>query len=638
MKRLLLLSVFLLGLFAASQAQFRMSWFRVPDKNTAFGVALNANSIVFEVDSAKAYLLTSAVLSTNDMHDVFASGNYAELIGDCSFTEATLKDTTESIYAEFSFYDETGISLDLSAATWKMLTGSDRHIWDVSDTSGIDINEDIIRPSEGGKYLAVFNLSVKSTGNDIFGIRLKSDNDSTPAMLWQNTDTVNRMSITSSGILNLAEEESIIPEIINNSSNEDCDIYSGSIVLYKAESIISSTSQTISYTTNSYTNDIYNVYDYLYYYGVKYQPGEASTLLTKEGGVTHHETLPVHADIKAGIVNNDGSINYYLSDTNFYFKQNGDSSILNGTDGQVMIIIPEHYRRVYRDSGYEHILLSQYPLENFVRVDSFAIGAYNASISTGDTLCSISGDTATTSITRTNARAYAAKRGEGWSVLPYEQYKSLIYLYLIEFACFNSQDSISLGATNASSSDWNNYNGYNPVFQTGKINQYGLITGGFTDSVPSFIAGSTTLTVERSCFYGIEDIFGHIWQWLDGVNIYNASGGGSRFFTCSDPVYFSDSDTATNYTYIGKGASEDGYITEILTGEIIPADVGGSSSTYLSDYYYTQYDNDPAGGFRALCVGGRLSTGSLAGLLCSNSNYSAGSSHAIVSARLCLVW
>lgn len=631
-KIFLLIQLFFLSYFSISQTSKTVK--EVESATDNFIKIMPQNTIINLIDSSKLYRLDAKFTTGQDMNDVFTSGNYTEYTPDFNFSSTS--DSTLTAFGELKFENKS-ISINVNGGYWAHLTSSG-NLWSIQDTINIyESGDTIFINGITGQYVAIMNLSFKVLSNDLWAIRLRSKSDSTTPGLIQGPDTTIKTNLTSVGILNITNDDYIIPEIINNSSNDDPDINAGSIVLYKLRA--TAITQTATNTYNSYTNDIYQKYDYLFSYGVKYQVNSPSPILTTVGIDAHHTELKTHNQIRAATIKNNGTVNYYLADTNFNFKYNSsDSSKLDGSDGQVMIIFPEHYRREYIESGYRYIMISQYPLENYTRIDSFAISVYSGSLSTGDTLCSISGDTAITSKSRTSFRAYAAKRGTDWTILTYECYKTLVYLYLIEYASFNSQDSLGTGATNASSANWNAYNGYNPIFINGKINKYGIYSGSFLDTIPAFPSGTDTLFTQRACYRGVEDIFGHIWQWVDGVNVYNAGGGGSRVFTCYNPSNFSDTDSTTNYTYVGKAAELDGYIKEIITNEIIPSDVGGSSTTYKTDYYYTYYDDNSASGWRAVLVGGALSSGASAGLLCSYSDYSAGGSGASVGSRLCLIW
>ena len=111
----------------------------------------------------------------------------------------------------------------------------------------------------------------------------------------------------------------------------------------------------------------------------------------------------------------------------------------------------------------------------------------------------------------------------------------------------------------------------------------------------------------KVCRYrGIENPFGHIWQWTDGINvrINPGSNGLSEVFVCSDPSKFNDSNY-NGYSHVGNEARAEGYVKEIIfgeSGEIIPALVGGGSTTYFCDYHYT---NIPASvALRGVLFGG----------------------------------
>lgn len=70
-------------------------------------------------------------------------------------------------------------------------------------------------------------------------------------------------------------------------------------------------------------------------------------------------------------------------------------------------------------------------------------------------------------------------------------------------------------------------------------------------------------------------------------------------------------------------------------GEIMPESVGGGSTTYFTDYHYT---NIPASGkvLRGVLFGG-ASLSALAGLAYAISNYVPSAAHAHFGSRLCFI-
>lgn len=94
-------------------------------------------------------------------------------------------------------------------------------------------------------------------------------------------------------------------------------------------------------------------------------------------------------------------------------------------------------------------------------------------------------------------------------------------------------------------------------------------------------------------YRGLENPFGHIWSWLDGINIQvspdadDGSGRLSRVYVSDNPEHFNDTNYS-GYRHIGNTVRKSGYVKEIIFGEggeIMPLSVdGASSSTYFCDY------------------------------------------------------
>ena len=67
-------------------------------------------------------------------------------------------------------------------------------------------------------------------------------------------------------------------------------------------------------------------------------------------------------------------------------------------------------------------------------------------------------------------------------------------------------------------------------------------------------------------------------------------------------------------------------------GDIVATEIGGSSSTYWCDYYYT---NTSANRMQVVLVGGSADYGSYAGLAHVNSTYAPSDASRNVGSRLC---
>jgi len=142
------------------------------------------------------------------------------------------------------------------------------------------------------------------------------------------------------------------------------------------------------------------------------------------------------------------------------------------------------------------------------------------------------------------------------------------------------------------SAAWPGYNDYNPINNTGLSNTKGNAT--FNVSNGNGVVGS------YMTYRGIENLYGHVWKWMDGININN-----NIPYVSNTDTQFSD-DTTTNYTNLGITLiNADGYQSTLkqISRGFFPASVGASSSTKITDYYYQ------ASGWQVARLGGRADAG-----------------------------
>ena len=228
-----------------------------------------------------------------------------------------------------------------------------------------------------------------------------------------------------------------------------------------------------------------------------------------------------------------------------------------------------------------------------------------------------------TSIERETFRQYV--RNARKELLSYKQYKNLYWLYVIEYANFNSQapytDELTVegfhqgglgeGITNLE--DWYDYNSFNPICPNGYTNDLGNGTG-IKLIEPSGPVPVGEVYANR--WRGIENPFGDIWTNLDGIVIQASADDANNQV---NGVYITDNpdnygDDITVMTRIGSEPWEDGFIKEWDLGHaahIIPRSVGGDTTQYKCDYHSCSMDQDQP---YALLVGGDASNGANAGL------------------------
>jgi len=400
-----------------------------------------------------------------------------------------------------------------------------------------------------------------------------------------------------------------------------------------------------------------------------YQIGTVANSIFTEEAVT---SWPIQEQMRRVILTDGGTVAYYLCSSDSTLKENcSTAAVLDGTDGQVMVQIPVFHYIQARSGDYRYffvgessfqLTLADSSIENSIihpaftkagsQVDYRYIGAYQGTMyddsasamvapgnvhingyASGDKLCSITGNYPKTSETRAEFRAMAEQRGTGWHHMDAYTYSIVSVLYLTEYASFYSQSEIGNGRTALSGGTWiageTGAGGYIGI--TGTSNGDGNVTNNV--SAGGSIASSQS--GDYMTYRGIENWWGNVWQFLDGINIHNSSANGSRLYLAGDYTDFAD-DTDTNYTLAGSLAQADGYATDVIdfTG-IWPSSTGGSSSTYLTDYYYTHFDNDNDSGWRVALVGGDAGFGASAGAFCVALNYSSSGSETTIGGRLC---
>jgi len=387
---------------------------------------------------------------------------------------------------------------------------------------------------------------------------------------------------------------------------------------------------------------------YQEWYGVERDSTISSPTWTRIGGnMSLHKTLPVHNLLKACLVSSGKTINYYLDPTDWSKKMNESASNLTGIDGDVMIRkTASSYWKFETVGNIQRVKCSLFPLPGFYEIRTWNYGAYEGKVS-GSTLKSISGVLPTTSVSLTNFRTYARNNGTGYNQQLLEPYSEITWLAVIEFATFNIQlavnDNLTVdgyrqggmgnGVTTAISAEWLAYNNYNTFIVCGSSNSLASGTGEITVNIINF-TGTTTRTFTVPRYRGIENFFGHIWKWIDGV-YFNSTGGTQSAYVFDDPNDIVDNSTGTTARYVGNTPVTSNWITKLIfdtKGSILPlANGGGGQTTYICDYYYAPVINT---GWYALVCGGIAINGGVAGTFSAYANGRATAADAGIGARL----
>ena len=417
-------------------------------------------------------------------------------------------------------------------------------------------------------------------------------------------------------------------------------------------------------------------FPYDYYYGIEWDTTVSNPKPTRIGKMELHKELPLQNRKRNCILKNDGSVAYYLHANDSTKQDNGAAADLTGATGQMETELPDMYVRFETDGNKCRHLQSTEPLPGFHLWRKGYIGSVEATVQRSTTtlasVCNTDADyrggnndatrdgtyrtmlgMPATNISLTNFRAYARKRGSTeWNCNLYRLHKMMWWLFAVEYANFNSQadfnaaldengyhqGGLGAGVTTWDGTSWSNYNGYYPLVPCGVTNSLGNHTGTVDYNVIGS-DGSTVKTFAVPRYRGVENPFGHIWKWTDGCKCIiqsEASGGLSKFYVCDNPANFTSSGT-TNYDYRGNLPRSEGYVKALILGEdgeIMPLAVGGGSTTYFCDYFYT---NIPTSGEseRGVLFSGSANIGAIAGFVCAHTHYTATYASADFGSRLC---
>ena len=389
-------------------------------------------------------------------------------------------------------------------------------------------------------------------------------------------------------------------------------------------------------------------------YGVEWDTTVADPACTRIGNMSYHKSLPIQSEYKGCLVKN-GKVNYYLDPNDWSKKADGTPSVLDGTDGDVMVHIPKFYGKSGSNGNKRWVRIATTRIDSsWVEIPEMFVSAYRITTFDDSGTPKIASVVNTTTnyrggdndadfdqylgtckfkthlgkprvgLSRSKMRTNASNSGQ--ELLCYEFYKWVFYwAYVIEYANFNSQKEFNSELTSdgyhqgglgpglttiADFIDWNHYNYANPITPCGYTNEFGNFSG--TKSIPDSQSGlSVTVTANR--WRGFENPFGDINTTLDGIVIKQDSGK-LHVYTTSDSSKFGNDTSLMND--VCTLIDDQGYIMEFNlgeTGEIMPKLVYGSTSgsKYKCDYLDGALVSE---GEKQLLVGGFANAKDNAGL------------------------
>jgi hypothetical protein len=342
------------------------------------------------------------------------------------------------------------------------------------------------------------------------------------------------------------------------------------------------------------------------------------------------DTHPVYMAINRCNVADDGTINAYYGDAGY---------TEDGSNGQVMVKIPKFYYKVTPDSdgGLDgvHIRkctweISETPNGGFTlhpafydangnEIDYFLYGAfdgvgqrgsaYGTSYNTAsDKLSSVAGSSMlpVNKLKRATARTMATNRGAGWYSAGVKQTMAVQMLMAVEYG-FNSQVGIGQGVVSASAATY---------------------AGQTTGNVTSGTQDNKTTPIN---WRGIENFWGNINNWIDGLNLSN-----SVPYFCNSYTFVDD--TSSGYTQISFSVPSSNYITALGYDSnnpwvLLPSESSSTSNPTgpIGDYVYSN------SGWYVALLGGSWGFDSNAGALCWYCRYYSSNAYSDIGARVMFI-
>lgn len=251
-----------------------------------------------------------------------------------------------------------------------------------------------------------------------------------------------------------------------------------------------------------------------------------------------------------------------------------------GTDVDVMVEIPKIYWKFSKpDSEHYELRISNEKLDdnyvclahtrNKVEKDFLYIGAYQGAV-LEDKLRSISGKYAAIQdnqgITTSSLRLCAKRNSENCCLFYYYALELLRMLFVIAYKNFNSQSALGYGACSA-----------DREYPTGSSDTLGFV-------------GSNSSCM---CFLGVENLWGNLFNLIDGIYIENVDYYTTNIYLDKDVLLKDDTTGYSKVLDIGRGSSH--YINQINATNILgffPTSSGlidGSSHFYCDQFnpYHT---------------------------------------------------
>jgi len=374
--------------------------------------------------------------------------------------------------------------------------------------------------------------------------------------------------------------------------------------------------------------------------GVRWDPNLPGTAMTRVGDNNWQQ---IFQDISLVALSDTGVVNATLAT----YSAPTIVGAVDGSIGQIMTRIPRKYYRESFNSAGElvGVDLSNYPMSGFKLHEKFSwgngrgeiyVGAYEGSTAAGK-YQSISGVPLDHTKTMAEFRTLAVARGAKWHGYDFYTQHLLQKLFYVYYADLNSQAVLPAYSEHT----W--VDGHEKR-NTGRANAITTLNGFVNADEAGLdadlaVGWNNTSRVICNRFFWIENLYGHVWKFLDGCAFDGRVGKPNTAYLTPDPTLFSSADADILSKYINfnvdlPSASPESYMRS-LGSLFLPKAQGGDSATYVTDYFWSYLDDASRDYLRAVLAGGLLAYSALVGVAARVSSGDLGYAASSFVSRLC---
>lgn len=313
---------------------------------------------------------------------------------------------------------------------------------------------------------------------------------------------------------------------------------------------------------------------------------------------------------KPCLLKTDGTVDFYLSKTDFRYKEDGSTASNVETlpsNGNFMCEFPSIFVKTWEDNKYIYVMFSNQKLDDDFEcwatkqsdgtyADHFYLPMFEGTVVSSVMRSYASNGKPTASTTAENEATYATANGTGWNTTTWADEMLMMLLFPLLFRSTDSQSALGYGATASSSAL--------------TVNNNAAIAKGM-------MYGTSGASAYGMTYLGMHNWWGHRWRRPNGLMNDN---GNYKFKLTHSTV---DGSTTTGYNrtangYISSGitppAASQSYINAYqVVGKfgIVPNLTSGSSTTYYCDGMWTNN-----GQLDQLILGGAVNYGAIGGVFC----------------------